>query len=206
MFAGALLGFALYLGPDSFLAPLGIESRIQPGRSTSLAFGRLFNSSSEFVVDAEEGFRAEPTTSIVAANVALYFGAGIGAYRVLLSTFDDPGFVCALAACAGIAGTVYEILRPKRPTREEAQANDLLQSSFEDFASNRIQYAPQGAVHKTEVVAAFRRSVARYRTASASGVSDPVVEKIVRYWFRNQAGISMTPAGFYRGCVLKKPE
>jgi len=202
VFSAVLLGFALYCGPDWLLAPLGLESGIQPGRQSALAVGRLLNATSDFVVDGEAGYASEPDLPVAAANAVAYLAAGLVAYRGLLATFDDRGFVSALAACAGIAGAVYEIGRPKRLTRDQALQKESLRQSFDAFATTRLEPAVQGSVHKSEIVSAFRRSVARYRSASASGVSDRVIEQTVRHWFRTRAGISVTPAGFYRGCVL----
>lgn len=207
VFAAGLLAFAIYLGPDWLLAPFGLELGIQPGRSTQIIIGRVFNASSDFVADGEAGYASEATPQVATINAAVYLAAGFLAYEGLIVAFDDRGFVCALAACAGIASAVYEIGRPKRLTRDQADAAEVLRVSFDDFASKRLEASSQSSVHRSEIVAAFRRSVARYRTASASGVSDRVIEKVVRRWFLKRAGISMTPAGFYKGCALKpEPE
>ena len=202
----ALLGVVLYLGPDVWLASIGLESGVRPGRSTELFYGELLNAT-DFVDDAREGFLASPPWTVRALTSLTYFGLG-GIFKSLTElAFDDASFVFALAVCALIAESVYEVGRPNTPTRSEAEATSSLETAFEDFASDRLERAgPQYSVHKTEIVAAFRRSVAKYRSADASGVPDTAIEKIARRWIyaNPRPGALVTPAGFFKGLKINK--
>ena len=198
-------GIVLYLGPDVWLAALGLESGVRPGRSTELALGEVFKAEA-FVTDAREGYAAEPPISVRLVTAGVYMVFGVAMTKVLTLAFDDLGFVFALACCGVIAGAVFEVGRPTTPTRSEAQAMLRLKLAFKDFASSRLRRtgSPQDTVHKTEIVSAFRRASPRYRSSDASGVSDIAIENIARRWLLKNPipGNLITPAGFYKGLLL----
>ena len=56
----------------------------------------------------------------------------------------------------------------------------------------------QDSVHESEVVRAFRRSAARWRTEEYSGATDGDVAERLREWHRGDR----TSAGFYKAVVL----
>jgi len=178
-----------------------------PGRSDDERSSSSSSSSSSdaaFVADADAGYAAEPPMKVRVATAALYLGVGAGASALLDRSFDDVGFVFALATCGTIAATVFEVGRPRTPTRGEAQAQDALENAFLDFAETRLRRTDETAVHKTEIVAAFRRAVPRYRSADASGVPDVQIEAIARRWLyaRPVPGNLVTPAGFFKGLAI----
>jgi len=190
--------------PPGVVAPPPVGGRRRPSAASDKAGGAssLQSAAAKFVAEREAGFQAEAPVGVAAAAWLAHWGFGALTYVALVRALDDDGaFVASLACCFAIAGAVYEIGRPKTPTRQEADAAASLREAFADFAERRLERVEefQASTHRTEIVKAFRRSVGRYRTAEGSGVNDREIFRMARQWHRGQ----VTSAGFFKGLSLK---
>jgi hypothetical protein len=91
----------------------------------------------------------------------------------------------------------------KKVTRAEFNRNVALDEDFASFATKR--FLPGGNVHRSEVVAAFRRFHSKYRQADNEEypLSDLEIEKLLRNW-SEQFNIRATSAGFYNGIKINQ--
>jgi hypothetical protein len=202
---GALLAYAIYLGPDWILAPLGWETNIRPGRAATDALGQVIAPDSEFARERQAGFDAAAPVPVLGAAALLFLCLGFGAEAALCDALgSSTTFVGAWATCACIAGSVYEVGRPASLTRAEALEEQTLDDAFADFAERRFELAPTAATNVIEVTRAFRRSArgkaSKYRSAEAS-VADVQIERLAKRWLRERGGV-VTSSGFLKGVRL----
>jgi hypothetical protein len=202
---GALLAYAIYLGPDWILAPLGWETNIRPGRAATDALGQVIAPDSEFARERQAGFDAAAPVPVLGAAALLFLCLGFGAEAALCDALgSSTTFVGAWATCACIAGSVYEVGRPASLTRAEALEEQTLDDAFADFAERRFELAPTAATNVIEITRAFRRSArgkaSKYRSAEAS-VADVQIERLAKRWLRARGGV-VTSSGFLKGVRL----
>ena len=141
---GALLAYAIYLGPDWILAPLGWETNIGRGRAATDVLGQVIAPESEFARERKAGFDAAAPVTVLGAAALLFLCLGFGAEAALCDALgSSTTFVGAWATCACIAGSVYEVGRPVTLNREEAMEEATLEEAFADFAERRFEQAPR---------------------------------------------------------------
>lgn len=199
----ALLGVALYLGPDWILAPLGLDTQLRPGRAATAALGRLVDADSAFARDSAAGFAADAPLPLEAATWALFLVLGFLTENACVAALgSSTTYVAAWAASIVLAASVYEVGRGSPGTRDEVAAEDSLAAAFEDFAESRFEFAGAAATNTIEIVRAFRRATAKYRNAEGSGVSDVEIERLAKKWWRRRQG-AVTSSGFLKGIKLK---
>ena len=202
---GALLAYAIYLGPDWILAPLGWETNIRPGRAATDVLGQVIAPDSEFARERQAGFDAAAPVPVLGAAALLFLCLGFGAEAALCDALgSSTTFVGAWATCACIAGSVYEVGRPALLNREEAEEEANLDDAFADFAERRFEADPTAATNVIEITRAFRRSArgkaSKYRSAEAS-VADVQIERLAKRWLRERGGV-VTSSGFLKGVRL----
>mmetsp|Transcript_24213 Transcript_24213/g.72649 ORF Transcript_24213/g.72649 Transcript_24213/m.72649 type:complete len:285 (-) Transcript_24213:36-890(-) len=199
----ALLGLALYLGPDWVLAPLGLESQVRPGRATAFWLGQRIAPNSTFVTEREAGFAAEPPLPLKLATAAVYAALGAAAETLVVDALgSSTAFVGAWAVCACLAGGIYEVGRPQPLSREEFGEREGFEDAFATFAETRLDTASSSAaVNIREIVPAFRRANAKYRNAEYAGVADVQIERLAKSWWRQRGGV-VTSTGFLKGVRL----
>ena len=202
---GALLAYAIYLGPDWILAPLGWETNIRPGRAATDALGQVIAPDSEFARERQAGFDAAAPVPVLGAAALLFLCLGFGAEAALCDALgSSTTFVGAWATCACIAGSVYEVGRPATLNRAEAEEEANLDDAFADFAERRFEADPTAATNVIEITRAFRRSArgkaSKYRSAEAS-VADVQIERLAKRWLRERGGV-VTSSGFLKGVRL----
>ncbi|PNW72899.1 hypothetical protein CHLRE_14g610850v5 [Chlamydomonas reinhardtii] len=130
----------------------------------------------------------------VAAGVCLVSGLAISA--VLQAGLGDSIWALSTGTGACLAAGVYEVGRPKRMNRAEAQELDEQWRDFVGWANGRL--VRSGRCHESEIQTAFRKQFPRYRSQDA--LTDATLRSLVRNWAPE---VDRTPNGFYRGVSLR---
>jgi hypothetical protein len=136
-------------------------------------------------------------------------------------------------ACVTIIGSgALELGRiasgDKGQTKDENIRSNQLQDEFIIFVTDRLiiyEKSKTKNVHKSEIIAAFRRYYSKYRVRPEDqitttqiiqqndlqqqqqlndNVSDLEIERLLRSWAKNQDGIDMTSAGFFYGVGINR--
>ncbi len=118
--------------------------------------------------------------------------------------------VLQLAGVSLIGGASLELGRiasgEKMLTREDLDRQIMLADEFEEFATKRLIVGAGGAVHRSEVIRAFRRYFAKYRVENDQyPLSDLEIERLLRTWNKrsgNEEGL--TSAGFLKGVKINE--
>ena len=79
---GALLAYAIYLGPDWILAPLGWETNIRPGRAATDVLGQVIAPESEFARERKAGFDAAAPVPVLGAAALLFLCLGLSLIHI----------------------------------------------------------------------------------------------------------------------------
>ena len=98
-----LLATGLSLGPDFFLAPLGLASNARLGYRTEAAVGTVLSPGEAWLDDRAEGLAAEAPLLVQVATGALYLLFSYALERVLTSAASDT-VVFYLGASSSIWG------------------------------------------------------------------------------------------------------
>jgi hypothetical protein len=175
--------------------------------------GRLFSSVApdeardRWLSERSEGLRSAPPLA-VRTLTAIGFGAsGLLAERLLRATLEDATFVLSVSICSCFGGGLYELIRPRRPSRDEAVLESSRFAEFCAFADGdeRAEGALEegGSCLEGAVVSAFRRCYSKYR--GGQGITDAEICMLLRRYARQQQGVSArSPAGYYKGISIRQ--
>ncbi|GFR42698.1 hypothetical protein Agub_g3620, partial [Astrephomene gubernaculifera] len=126
---------------------------------------------------------------------AVCLASGLGISFTLQATLGDSTWALSTGLGACMAAGVYELGRPARFSRKEAEQVDRQWRDFVAFADARLQRS--GRCHESEVATAFRRQQPAYR--SPDTLPDPLLRSMIRNW---HPGADRTPNGYYRNLSL----
>ncbi|GLI65966.1 hypothetical protein VaNZ11_009650 [Volvox africanus] len=129
----------------------------------------------------------------IAMGICLVSGLAIS--FSLQAGLGDSIWALSTGTGACLAAGVYEVGRPKRLNLEEARQLDQQWRDFVGFAESRL--VRSGRCHESDVAAALRRELPRYRAKEA--LSDGVLRDLIRNWHPNA---DRTPNGYYRNLSL----
>lgn len=179
---------------------------------TPLANVLYDESKEEWLQDRNEGYFGEVPLSLMVILSTVFLMVGIVADRAVYFLADgDAEVSLQLAGVTAISGLFWELGRvasgEKDPTRQESDRDELISTEFDEFASKRI-VVKRGSCHRSDVISAFRRFNAKYRTADNEEypLADIEIERILRKWNREKgSGSEMSSAGFFVGIVVEDP-
>ncbi|GAX14351.1 hypothetical protein FisN_11Hh192 [Fistulifera solaris] len=149
--------------------------------------------------DRNDGLFANVPNILYVAMVIVFFAAG-AVTDSLAQLAAGPAVSLPLAGVCLVTGAAWELGRvasgDKRVTRDEMETAERLEQEFSEFVQARL--LPGGNCHRQEIVKAFRRYYAKYR--SEEGLSDLEIERLIRSWSQTQQGnVKMSSSGFYSG-------
>ncbi len=162
-----------------------------------------------WVKDRNEGLFAPLPASFALIMGVVFLILGFVTDRgLLLVSEGNSDFVLNLAGVSLIGGASLELGRiasgEKMITREDLTRETELATEFSEFASNRLIVGEGGAVHRSEIIKAFRRYFAKYRVENDQyPLTDLEIERLLRTWNRkegNEEGLSS--AGFLKGVKI----
>lgn len=162
-----------------------------------------------WVKDRNDGLFAPLPAGFMAIMGILFLILGFVTDRGLLLLADgNSNSVLQMAGVSLIGGASLELGRiasgEKMITREDLNRKTMLADEFSEFASNRLIVGEGGAVHRSEIIKAFRRYFAKYRVENDQyPLTDLEIERLIRTWNRmegNEEGISS--AGFLKGVKI----
>ena len=211
-----LLAVGLYLGPDFALAPLGLASKARVGYRAEALVGRAIpggGGSGDWLADREAGLAASAPLPVRAATAALFGASGYLLERALSSLGND-NVIFYLGASSVLWGGLYEVARPRLPTRAEVEREEARRAEFRAFAEARLTLGSASqSTHESEVVRAFRRFYPKYRVDR--GIADAEIADLMRRWIsvprtrllpggqiQSDTVSARTAAGYYKGIVL----
>ncbi|EFJ42408.1 hypothetical protein VOLCADRAFT_97483 [Volvox carteri f. nagariensis] len=142
------------------------------------------------IIDVNE---APAWLSYIAAGICL--AAGLAISFSLQAGLGDSIWALSTGTGACLAAGVYEVGRPRRLSLEEARQLDQQWRDFVTFAESRL--VRSGRCHESDVAAAFRRELPRYRSREA--LPDAVLRDLIRTW---HSDADRTPNGYYRNLSL----
>ncbi|GMI11216.1 hypothetical protein TrVE_jg4524 [Triparma verrucosa] len=170
----------------------------------------LYEEEEQWLVDRKAGLYSPVPAEFLAAYVCLVAALGVVIERLVLfyGTAGDTNLCLQLSVVALINGGFLELSRidsgEKGVTRDEAELNTLWESEFEEFAEKKIVRKDSGSCHRNDVVKAYRRFYAKYRTNEVEGgPSDIDIEQLFVQWNKRVgSGVLASQAGFVKGVVL----
>ena len=218
VFGAALLTIGLYLGPDFLLAPIGLAANARLGYRTEAAVGRVLTPQAPWLVDRARGFAADAPPLVQRSTAALFVLAGVLVERTI-ATLGSDNAVFYLGASSCLWGGLYEVARPRLPSRAIAERDAMREEEFIRFAAARLSVGGANAsCHESEVARAFRRFYPKYRVDR--GISDTEIYALMRRWMSAPRSVRLpgaaigteivstrTAAGFYKGIsVAAEPD
>lgn len=217
----ALLGTAIYLGPDFVFAPAGFAANIRPGHTLESVVGAALQPDAQWLADRRETLASNAPSLVVAPIWAGCALLGLLAQRLLVVALEDSGFVLSVGVCACIGAALLETIREPLPTRAERDLAAVRQEEFLWFAAKRVAVGHEarqiGFCHETDVVRTYRTFYSKYRFADMSRASDGVsladgtIKDLAREW-NAAAGRpgDRSSAGYWKGlavlCEDRTPE
>lgn len=140
-------------------------------------------------------YEAPGIVRVATASVFLVAGTGVTASLRALTEGDTTWAVSVAIGFAMVAG-VYELGRPARLSRVDAERLERMWQDFRVFADENLQ--DSGRCHVSEVEKRFRTSSAKYR--SKESCTDTELRNLIANW-APQA--DRTPSGYYKGLSLR---
>ncbi|GAX09831.1 hypothetical protein FisN_11Lh192 [Fistulifera solaris] len=149
--------------------------------------------------DRNDGLFANVPNILYVAMVIVFFAAG-AVTDSLAQLAAGPAVSLPLAGVCLVTGAALELGRvasgDKRVTRDEMETAERLEQEFSEFVQARL--LPGGNCHRQEIVKAFRRYHAKYRSEEV--ITDLEIERLIRSWSQTQKGnVKMSSSGFYSG-------
>lgn len=149
--------------------------------------------------DRNDGLFANVPNVLYVIMLIIFFAAG-AVTDSLAQLAAGPAVSLPLAGVSLVTGAALELGRvasgDKQVTREETETAERLEKEFYEFVQARL--LPGGNCHRQEIVKAFRRYYAKYR--SEEGLTDLEIERLIRSWCQTQKGnVKMSSSGFYSG-------
>lgn len=139
----------------------------------------------------------EAPATVRAATMLVFLLAGVGVTASLraLTEGDTTWAVSVAIGFAMIAG-VYDLGRPVRLSREDAERLERMWQDFQGFADENLQ--DSGRCHVSEVEKRFRACSAKYR--SKESCTDMELRNLIANWAPHA---DRTPSGYYKGLSLR---
>lgn len=164
-----------------------------------------------WVKDRNEGLFAPLPLAFTLIMGVVFLTLGFITDRGLLFIAEGQStVVLQLAGVSLIGGAALELGRiasgEKMLTRDDLNRQVMLADEFQEFATKRLIVGEGGAVHRSEVIRAFRRYFAKYRVENEQyPLTDLEIERLLRTWNRREGNAEgLSSAGFLKGVKINE--
>ena len=164
-----------------------------------------------WVRDRNEGLFAPLPLAFTLIMGVVFLTLGFITDRGLLFLAEGQStVVLQLAGVSLIGGAALELGRiasgEKMLTRDDLDRQIMLADEFKEFATKRLIVGEGGAVHRSEVIRAFRRYFSKYRVENEQyPLTDLEIERLLRTWNKREGNEEgLTSAGFLKGVKINE--
>lgn len=165
----------------------------------------------QWLTDRNDGYFSDLPPTLTALLSVVYIFLGVLIHRVVyfFVADGDADVSLQLGGVCAIGGAVWEVGRlaakEKPVTRNEYDRDVELYKEFQMFASKRIIVGTSVTCHRSDVISAFRRYNAKYRSSDNAQypLLDIEIERLLKRWNRESgSGRDMSSAGFFQGITI----